>query len=203
MPERNYRMLLWTLALIGIGLDQTTKYGMFAWLKERPQEFHTASVFHINNGPGFALQARHIYDKEKGAYEPQVNSGALFGWLGDYKEAANNGFAVISLLAALAIVYWSFKAVTARDLWLSIALGLILAGTVGNLYDRVVFNGVRDFLDFYWQEHHWPTFNIADCCLVIGASLLLLQSLASSGATEKQPQAAAATSTPHASGISR
>ena len=55
------------------------------------------------------------------------------------------------------------------------ALGLILAGTVGNLYDRLVFNGVRDFLHFYYVE--WPVFNFADCCLVVGAGLLLVQAM--------------------------
>ena len=53
------------------------------------------------------------------------------------------------------------------------ALGLILGGTAGNLFDRVVFNGVRDWMHFYWFE--WPVFNFADCCLVCGAGLLLLQ----------------------------
>jgi lipoprotein signal peptidase len=50
---------------------------------------------------------------------------------------------------------------------------MILAGTLGNLFDRVVFHGVRDFLYFYWFE--WPVFNVADCLLVCGAGLLLLQ----------------------------
>ena len=59
------------------------------------------------------------------------------------------------------------------------ALGLILGGTLGNLYDRLVFNGVRDFL--HWDYlFDWPVFNVADCCLVCGASLLLLQAFASS-----------------------
>ena len=52
---------------------------------------------------------------------------------------------------------------------------LILAGTVGNLFDRVVFGGVRDFLYFYLIE--WPVFNVADCCLVIGAGMLLVQAI--------------------------
>ena len=59
--------------------------------------------------------------------------------------------------------------------WLMAALGLILGGTVGNLYDRLVFNGVRDFLYFYYIE--WPVFNFADCCLVVGAGLLLVQAI--------------------------
>jgi lipoprotein signal peptidase len=52
------------------------------------------------------------------------------------------------------------------------ALGLILAGTLGNLYDRVLFGGVRDFLHWY-RYFNWPVFNLADSCLVVGAGLLL------------------------------
>jgi lipoprotein signal peptidase len=63
-----------------------------------------------------------------------------------------------------------------------VALGLILGGTVGNLYDRIVFGGVRDFLYFYWFD--FPVFNVADSCLVVGASLLLLQALFGKQKTE-------------------
>src|SRR5262249_6368843 len=75
------------------------------------------------------------------------------------------------------ILFWSCLPSTARDRRLCIALGLIFAGTLGNLYDRVVFGGVRDFLHVYYHPWHfdWPVFNFADCCLVIGAGLLLLQ----------------------------
>jgi len=105
---------------------------------------------------------------------PHVNKGALFGWLSNHQNLANGGFAVISLLAAVAIAYWSFQKATVRDPWLCAALGLILAGTLGNLYDRVVFDGVRDFL--HWNYlFDWPVFNFADCCLVCGAFLLLIQ----------------------------
>jgi lipoprotein signal peptidase len=57
------------------------------------------------------------------------------------------------------------------------ALGLILGGTVGNLYDRLVFGGVRDFMYFHRNSFEWPVFNIADCCLVVGAVLLLVQAV--------------------------
>src|SRR5260370_4946037 len=104
MPERSFRMLLWTIALVGIGLDQTTKYGIFAWLKSVDGQNY--QVHEGKNGPSFALQARYLTDADGKPTEPQVNSGALFGLGGDYKELANNGFAIISLLAALAIVCW-------------------------------------------------------------------------------------------------
>ena len=50
---------------------------------------------------------------------------------------------------------------------------MILAGTLGNFFDRMIFHGVRDFLYFYWFE--WPVFNVADCMLVVGEGLLLFQ----------------------------
>ena len=104
---------------------------------------------------------------------PKVNQGALFGLGGEYKKYANSIFAVVSIVAALSIIFWSTRPSTARDGALCAALGLILAGTLGNLYDRLIFDGVRDFLYFHWFE--WPVFNVADCCLVCGAGLLLLQ----------------------------
>src|SRR4029077_2279204 len=103
----------------------------------------------------------------------RVNHGALFSLGGQFKTDANHFFAGVSVLAALGIIVWGARRATATDKWLCAALGLILAGTLGNLYDRVIFGGVRDFLYFYYIE--WPVFNIADCCLVVGAFLLLVQ----------------------------
>jgi lipoprotein signal peptidase len=69
-----------------------------------------------------------------------------------------------------------------------VALGLILGGTVGNLFDRLVFGGVRDFLYFYKID--WPVFNVADCCLVVGAGILLVQAVLFAPADESKPAAA-------------
>ena len=106
---------------------------------------------------------------------PRVNHGALFGMGGDHKGTANGIFATVSAVAAVAILVWGMRRNTAREKWLMVALGLILGGTLGNFYDRVVFNGVRDFLYFYVID--WPVFNVADCCLVVGAGLLLVQAI--------------------------
>ncbi len=185
MPERTYRWLLWCLALLGLSLDQASKYSVFSWLSE--VEGHTYVLFHSENDGGFQLVAQ-LERQPDGTVVPHVNHGALFGFLRNHKTLANSGFAVISLLAAGAIALWSWQRSTARDLRLCIALGLILGGTLGNLYDRLVFNGVRDFL--HWNYlFDWPVFNIADCCLVGGAGLLLLQAFVSHQAadTEGQP----------------
>src|SRR5262249_12569178 len=128
MPERSYRVLLWILALSGLALDQSSKYGVFAWLAEKPE--HEFVVFRTAKG-GFQFVAQFERDdkgeevRDGGRRVPHVNQGALFGFLRDHKALANGGFAVISLLAAAAIIYWSTHRNTARDRWLCGALGLI------------------------------------------------------------------------------
>jgi lipoprotein signal peptidase len=190
--ERSYRILLWGLALLGLCLDQASKYGVFAWL--RGVEGHSYTLFHRGHDGGFELLAGYDPGAD-GELVPHVNHGALFGFLRGYQSLANGGFALVSLLAALAIAYWSCLRTTARDRWLCVALGLILAGTLGNLYDRVVFNGVRDFL--HWDYlFDWPVFNLADCCLVAGAGVLLLQAFTGQPVPEPSgPSAAVVQST--------
>jgi signal peptidase II len=57
----------------------------------------------------------------------------------------------------------------------SVALALILGGAFGNLYDRVRYHYVIDFLEVHIVHYHWPDFNVADSCIVIGACLLLIE----------------------------
>jgi lipoprotein signal peptidase len=174
MAERSYRWLFWALALAGLALDQGTKYGVMWWLQHHGRP-GTADPYvrqlPLLGDEAFLLAAR--FEQRDGELRPEVNQGALFG-LGRWAEdRANGAFAAVSLAAAAAILYWSMRRSTARDWALCAALGLILAGTLGNLYDRLVFEGVRDFLDF--RLIRWPVFNLADCCLVAGAFLLLGQ----------------------------
>ena len=164
---KTYRVVLWALALAGLAADQATKYSVFAGLARA--EDNRFWLFRADAKHGFSLHTRYKPDGS-----PAVNQGALFGLGQDQEGVANQTFAVVSLLAAAAILCWSCRRSAARDLWVCLALGLILAGTLGNLYDREVFGGVRDFL--HWDYlYDWPIFNVADSCLVCGAALLLLQ----------------------------
>lgn len=184
--ERSYRWLLWTLVVAGLALDQGTKYGVFAWMNNDSR----GGVYTVvDNMFEFTVEY-------KAPNAPHVNQGALFGIGNTHGGIANGVFALISIVAAVAIAYWSTLRSTVQDRALCAALGLILAGTLGNLYDRVVFQGVRDFIHWHYYAHDWPVFNIADCCLVCGAILLLgqafftrpfpvaEQSLAMSGSSE-------------------
>jgi signal peptidase II len=112
------------------------------------------------------------------------NRGALWGVGQEYTWL----FAGLSLAAVVGIPIWLFGFSAARSLWLTIALALILGGTLGNLYDRIGLHGcrdshgapiaaVRDFLLFTFGAFHWPVFNFADVFLVTGASMLVVHSL--------------------------
>lgn len=186
---RSYRGWLIAIALSGALADQASKYIVFGWLHNHPSRYdYTHNIGECEIVPGvFRLHVQYtetpVQYGDRPFFSwlqswssdklPRVNHGALFGWLHEHKIAANYFFAIVSIVAGLAIVGWSFRPTTSRDRLLCLALGLILAGTLGNLYDRIVFEGVRDFLHFYWFE--WPVFNFADCCLVCGAFLLLAQ----------------------------
>jgi len=60
-----------------------------------------------------------------------------------------------------------------------VGLGLILGGAIGNVIDRARLGYVVDFLDLYWRNHHWPTFNVADIGITVGVLLLLIDMLVS------------------------
>jgi signal peptidase II len=180
------RGLLFVLALFGFAADQASKYGVFNYLHEkgtRTLSYQGEEAFQKDVIAGvFKFHTRYVLDtplpdcalvRANGPIPPAVNHGALWSLGGEFKTDANKFFAGVSLLAAAGITIWSLRKKTVPDRWLFSALGLILGGTLGNLYDRVVFGGVRDFLCFYWFE--FPVFNVADSCLVVGATMLLLQ----------------------------
>ena len=181
--QPTYRLLLWTLAFAGLAADQASKYSVFASLQsaEGYRRVVIPEVFDLVADRG------HTADGKEALH---VNQGALFGWLQKWGVHANTGFAVVSLIAALVIIFWGSHRSTAGDRNLCISLGLILAGTLGNLYDRVFFGGVRDFLHWHWGVN-WPVFNVADCCLVVGAGLLLLQAFRPQPQAEEDSPAAA------------
>ncbi len=95
------------------------------------------------------------------------NEGAAWGMLSGKMEL----FFVITIVVLVVIGYILFTTDRKKTL-LRIALVVILGGTLGNFYDRVVFGYVRDFLNFYPLGYDFPVFNVADSALTIGYVLL-------------------------------
>jgi signal peptidase II len=81
-------------------------------------------------------------------------------------------FLAFSVLA-MGLITWVFVTSRRNQIYLQIALGLILAGALGNMYDRAVFGAVRDFLMFTVKWYPW-IFNIADVLLCVGVPLLVI-----------------------------
>ncbi len=103
------------------------------------------------------------------------NSGAAFSFLSDAGGWQRTFFIVLSSLISIGLVVWLMRLRSGERLT-GIALGMILGGALGNLVDRVRLGKVVDFLDFYWQQWHWPAFNVADSAITVGVVIMLLAS---------------------------
>jgi signal peptidase II len=103
------------------------------------------------------------------------NMGAAFSFLSDAGGWQRWFFAAVSLVVSVVLVVWLYR-LPARQTLLATALALVLGGAIGNLWDRVVLGYVIDFIDFHYQSHHWPAFNVADAAITLGAALLILES---------------------------
>ncbi len=102
------------------------------------------------------------------------NAGAAFGFLGGkYSLIKHYFFTSITFVALLGIFIYVLRLTAPRAVEI-VALGLVFAGALGNLIDRLRFGKVIDFLYFHWHQYYWPAFNIADSAISVGAILLLL-----------------------------
>jgi signal peptidase II len=175
VPRHPY-LLFAAIAICGAVVDLLTKHWIFGVLgmpHSRPSWWLVDEIF------GFTTS---------------LNEGALFG-IGQGQGLVFSG---LSLLAMIGIGYWLVVAGAARDLHLTVALGCVTGGVLGNLYDRLGLPGlrwgvdaihqpgetvyaVRDWLHFKIDRLvDWPIFNIADSLLVCGAALLIWHAMTSS-----------------------
>jgi signal peptidase II len=107
------------------------------------------------------------------------NRGIAFGLFNDGNSTWSTGLvALFSVAAVLVIAALLWNAARIERLSLA-GLSLILGGAAGNLFDRIAFGRVTDFLEFYVGNYHWPTFNVADSAIVVGCGLLLLEQVRS------------------------
>lgn len=103
------------------------------------------------------------------------NTGAAFSFLSQAGGWQRWFFAVLAFTVSMVITVWLARLKKDETL-LAVALSLILGGAVGNLIDRLLYGYVIDFLDVYYQDWHWPAFNIADSAITLGVILMLAES---------------------------
>ncbi|MBI5124541.1 MAG: signal peptidase II [Candidatus Omnitrophica bacterium] len=134
--------LLFLIASVVVVIDRFTKYLVFNNLSEDQTVEVISRVFHITL---------------------VLNTGSAFGLFKSF-----GAFFIVSSFFIIALIVIYILQCKHKDLVVSVALGLILGGAIGNLIDRIAFGYVIDFLDF----RVWPVFNIADSSITAGAVLL-------------------------------
>ncbi len=103
------------------------------------------------------------------------NTGAAFSLLSDAGGWQRWLFSGLAAVVSVVMVVWISR-LQKHETLLAVSLSLVLGGAIGNLFDRVAYGYVIDFLDVYYQDMHWPAFNIADSAICIGVFLMLLES---------------------------
>ncbi len=147
-------MLKWLwLSFVVLVLDQVTKLAVAANM----QLYQSIQVL-----PFFNLTYVH-------------NTGAAFSFLSEAGGWQRWFFAVLAFVISVVITVWLVR-LKRHETLLAVSLALVLGGAVGNLIDRLAYGYVIDFLDVYYQDWHWPAFNIADSAITIGVALMIAES---------------------------
>lgn len=101
------------------------------------------------------------------------NTGVAFSMLDEGGDAGRWGLSLVAFVAATLVLYFFWRTPRSDDRILG-ALALLLAGIFGNVTDRMRLGFVVDWVDVQFGSWHYPTFNIADAAICIGAGLLIL-----------------------------
>lgn len=162
LPDLKAHLIFWSLAMGGLLLDLWSKKAVFDLLGR--EQSHSVSII-----DGFL---RFII---------ALNDGAAFSTFSG-KAYLLTAISVVALLVVFGV--FLFSGTQYRSI--HIALGLFTGGICGNLYDRIFNDGlVRDFIDVYIGNKHWPTFNVADSLLCIGVGLLIVSTFLTEKSAEK------------------
>ena len=102
------------------------------------------------------------------------NTGASFGMMGGFMAGKPLLMAALTGALTIAFAVMAFRAHHALE---RAGFALVVGGALGNIIDRLRQGAVTDFLDFYWRDWHWPTFNVADIAITLGAVLIIAASL--------------------------
>lgn len=162
LPWRASALVWLWLSAVLVVIDQWTKHVVLTHLQEGAP---------IPAIPGFLN------------WSLAFNSGAAFSFLADAGGWQRWGFGVLAVVISLVLAAWLAR--TPRRDWLTaLPLALVIGGAIGNLIDRLRYGHVVDFIQVYRGDWAFPTFNVADSAISVGAVLLVLGSLRSGKAQD-------------------
>jgi len=159
-PKGYHRYLLWiALAMLIVLVDQATKAAIVKWIPY-------LEAVELN---GFTNLTH------------QRNYGAAWSFLADAGGWQRWFFVALATLVSGFIAAWLWRIRDGRYLTLALGLALVLGGAVGNLIDRIRLGYVVDFIQVWFGTWPFPSFNVADSAITVGAALLIIDSLFISG----------------------
>jgi signal peptidase II len=142
----NSRILGGLCAIVALGIDQSTK----ALVLNTPELERGVEILPFLN------------------LVRVLNDGVSFGMLGGIVPWW--GLIVLATAIMAWLLAWLWRA---PDRLTSAALGMIIGGALGNVFDRLRYQAITDFLDFHFGSYHWPSFNLADVAIFWGVALLV------------------------------
>jgi signal peptidase II len=153
----NKRDIVWKIVYLAIAggvfmIDQSTK----AWAVRR-----------LRFGDDFSVISGFV----NLAYAQ--NTGVAFSMLDDHGSTGRWGLSIVAMIAGALVLYFFWRTPRTDDRILG-ALALLLAGIAGNVTDRLRLGFVVDFIDVQFGSWHYPTFNVADMAIVVGAGLMII-----------------------------
>ncbi|MEW5008422.1 MAG: signal peptidase II [Cycloclasticus sp.] len=113
------------------------------------------------------------------------NTGAAFSFLSSAGGWQRWFFVGIALVASISLSVWLTR-LKPSERWMAVTLSLILGGAIGNVFDRIAYGYVIDFIDVYYQTWHWPVFNIADCAISVGVLMMLIDTFRAPAASDSK-----------------
>ena len=165
-------------AVLVATIDLWSKQAVFEFLQVEEGVRMVGAPGAAEQRPAVVSQSRYVVIENFFWLEANYNYGAYRGWFAGNTRA----LAWLSAVATAVIVIffiWHLRTQRPAELSFVLALGLLLGGTVGNLYDRARLLGVRDWICWFvvidGKEHVWPNFNIADSAICTGVGIVLLR----------------------------
>lgn len=163
--QSNARFMIWVvLALLIVIVDQVTKWAIVEWValyEKIPLNSFINLTHQRNTGAAFSFLA---------------NAGGWQRWF----------FVVLATAVSVIIAVWLWRIRHEGQAVLAAGLALVLGGAVGNLIDRILLGHVTDFIQVWFGNWAFPSFNVADAGITVGAALLIIDSLFFSGREEKK-----------------
>jgi signal peptidase II len=175
--RKSFRPLIFAfVAILALVLvDQWSKAAVFEWLLPAPADISVDRHGH----------RRYELAGEWFAFMTTTNKGAAFGQFGGFPHVLVGG-----RILAVGLLLWLLWRSNPKQRLVFIAMTLVLAGAIGNLIDNLwtggieedhPYLGVRDFIDVWFLplgwDYHFPSFNVADSCISVGAVLWILSGL--------------------------